>query len=194
MELPKAAAKYMQERRGIVEVQAYAARNGQIWRETGTGDVGIDGQLEFVSDGYATGRTVAVQVKCGSSFFTRPSANGWKYYPEQKHKNYWEAFPLPVILVLHDPDSGVSYWTDARQTLRTPSRTEDASINVCRTKVLGETQPIALFENAGAQEEEFKTYRETINGRWVSFIVFRSLYTRPYEYLSINLLRDGRRM
>ncbi|MGE0006735.1 MAG: DUF4365 domain-containing protein [Parvibaculaceae bacterium] len=45
---------------------------------------GIDGQLEFVTgEGFATGRTVAAQVKTGPSFFqhrgkrpTRPGAQG----------------------------------------------------------------------------------------------------------------------
>jgi hypothetical protein len=49
MELPKASTSYVQERRGIAAVQGYAAAKGQIWRETMTGDVGIDGQLEFVT-------------------------------------------------------------------------------------------------------------------------------------------------
>lgn len=34
--------------------------------ETSTGDVGIDGNLEFVNpDGFATGKAIAVQVKSG---------------------------------------------------------------------------------------------------------------------------------
>lgn len=49
--------------------------------------------------------------------------------PEEKHKRYWESFPLPVLLVLHDPDSGKSYWTDARQALRTPG-SENTSIEI----------------------------------------------------------------
>ena len=89
MELPKAGGTYMQERCGIAAVQSYVAATGQIWRETSTGDVGIDGQLEFVTpEGFATGRTVAAQVKAGPSFFQHPSAAGWKFYPEDKHRNY----------------------------------------------------------------------------------------------------------
>jgi len=58
MKLPIVGGSYIQERRGIAAVQGYAADQRLIWRETGTGDVGIDGQLEFVTqDGFATGRT-----------------------------------------------------------------------------------------------------------------------------------------
>ncbi|WP_221928138.1 DUF4365 domain-containing protein [Pseudomonas syringae] len=69
MDLPKAGTTYTQERLGIAAVQYYAARRNQIWRETGTGDVGIDGNIEFVNaEGFATGRIVAVQVKSGPSY------------------------------------------------------------------------------------------------------------------------------
>lgn len=57
MQFPKVGTTYAQERRGITTAQGYAARRRQIWRETNTGDVGIDGSLEFVSaDGQAIGR------------------------------------------------------------------------------------------------------------------------------------------
>lgn len=155
MELPKADATYAQERLGIAAIQGYAARRQQIWRETATGDVGIDGNLEFVNtDGSATGRIVAVQVKSGTSYFANPSDAGWKFYPQKMHRNYWESFPLPVLLVLHDPRSGKSYWTDARQALRTPGG-ESAYIEVPSENVLEEADAVALFENAGVQDQPF---------------------------------------
>jgi hypothetical protein len=156
MELPKVGNTYSQERLGIAAVQIYSARKKQIWRETDTGDVGIDGQLEFVnSNGFATGRTVAVQVKAGTSYFQQQTSAGWKFYPEEKHRNYWEAFPLPVLLVLHNTETGRSYWTDARQALRTPAREERAYIEISNANVLEEADPVSLFENAGVQNEPF---------------------------------------
>lgn len=155
MQLPKTGNTYAQERLGIAAVQGYAARRQQIWRETGTGDVGIDGNLEYVNaDGFATGRLVAVQVKAGPSYFAHPTAQGWKFYPEDKHRRYWEGFPLPVLLVLHDPASGTSYWSDARQTLRTP-RAEQNFIEVLSQNILESTEASALFENAGVQNQPF---------------------------------------
>lgn len=155
MQLPKTGNPYAQERLGIAAVQGYAARRQQIWRETGTGDVGIDGNLEYVNtDGFATGRLVAVQVKAGPSYFAHPTAHGWKFYPEEKHRRYWEGFPLPVLLVLHDPASGASYWSDARQTLRTP-RAEQSYIEVSSQNLLEGTDAITLFENAGVQNQSF---------------------------------------
>ncbi len=155
MKLPKAGATYTQERLGIAAVQIYAARSKQIWRETDTGDVGIDGQLEFVNaEGFATGRMVAVQVKSGPSFFKHEADTGWKFYPEDKHRYYWESFPLPVILILHNPDNEESYWVDVRQALRMPKE-QQAFVELPSENRLEATEPTTLFENAGALDIAF---------------------------------------
>ncbi len=155
MKFPKAGTNYSQERLGIAAIQSYAAQRRQIWRETGTGDVGIDGHLEFVNqDGFATSRIVAVQVKSGPSYFAHRSARGWKFYPEAKHKHYWEFFPLPVLLVLHNTDTGIGYWADVRQALRSKGA-EKAFIEVPEENRLDRTEPIALFATAGVQDQPF---------------------------------------
>lgn len=156
MELPKVGATSSRERLGIAAVQTYAARRNQIWREIDVSDVGIDGNLEFVdANGHATGRMVALQIKSGPSYFANPSKYGWKFYPKTSHRNYWEAFPLPVLLVLHNPDSNVSYWTEARQALRSPDAAGKAFIEVPQQNVLENTSVIELFETAGAQDQAF---------------------------------------
>lgn len=156
MDLPKAGNTYVEERRGIAAVQGYAADRAQIWRETDTGDVGIDGHLEFVtSDGYATGRLVAAQVKSGSSYFDHATGAGWKFSPDDKHRRYWESFPLPVLIILHDSTTGKSYWTDARQALRVPGNERASYIEVPGANVLQDTDPVALFQTAGVLEQAF---------------------------------------
>ncbi len=98
---------------------------------------------------------MAVQVKSGPSYFANPSGRGWKFYPEAKHRSYWESFPLPVLLVLHDPNSNISYWADVRQALRSPGRAEKAFIEVPELNVLEDTEAFDLFETAGAQDQPF---------------------------------------
>lgn len=155
MKFPKAGANYSQERLGIAAIQSYAAQRRQIWRETGTGDVGVDGHLEFVNrDGFATSRIVAVQVKSGPSYFNHRSARGWKFYPEDKHRHYWEFFSLPVLLMLHNPDTGFVYWADVRQALRSPCA-EKAFVEVPEENRLNITEATALFETAGVQDQPF---------------------------------------
>ncbi|MFZ4703196.1 MAG: DUF4365 domain-containing protein, partial [Candidatus Methylumidiphilus sp.] len=98
-----------QERLGVNAVAETMARLGLIWRETPMADVGIDGQIEYVDkEGFATGRIIAAQIKSGPSFFKEKDDN-WTFYPEDKHRFYWERFPLPVLIILHNPETNFSY-------------------------------------------------------------------------------------
>ncbi|EKP0305127.1 DUF4365 domain-containing protein [Aeromonas veronii] len=57
MNFPKYNQTNSQERLGVNAVAEAMAKIGQIWRETPMADVGIDGQIEYVSpEGFATGR------------------------------------------------------------------------------------------------------------------------------------------
>ncbi|MBF0098849.1 MAG: DUF4365 domain-containing protein [Magnetococcales bacterium] len=154
--LPKMSITYRQERLGITAVASAAAKMGLIWRETNTGDIGIDGQFEFVGvDGVATGQLVGVQVKAGPSYFENHNVNSWHYYPEDKHRHYWERYPLPVILILHDPDAEISYWADVRQALRRPDSDLERVLSVPKVNVLQKSSSEHLFATAGIPGEPF---------------------------------------
>ncbi len=143
-----------QERLGVNAVAEAVARLGLIWRETPSADVGIDGQIEYVTaEGAATGRMVAVQIKSGPSFLKEKDGN-WVFYPEQKHRFYWERFPLPVLVILHDPSRGISYWQDVRRILRTPGNNE-AGILVPKENVLQHVAPADLFRDFAVSGEPF---------------------------------------
>lgn len=60
-----------------------------------------------------------------------------------------------MLLVLHDPRSERSFWTDARQALRAPSGKERAYIEVPSANNLDATSAVTLFENAGIQDQLF---------------------------------------
>jgi tetratricopeptide (TPR) repeat protein len=83
---------------------------GWAVRDFTTADHGIDVTAEL--DGLTsapTARYLAVQIKCGPSYFTSKTSGGWKYR-DQRHLSYWLANLMPVILVLVDPDTGLGYW------------------------------------------------------------------------------------
>lgn len=181
---PSTPANYPQERVGVAAIQVFAAASGQIWRETATGDVGIDGQLEHVdTTGAATGRTVALQIKCGPSYFANATARGWKFYPDPKHLLYWERYPLPVLLVLHDPTANQSYWVDVRKILRTPGSENSTYIEVPKENVLQSSAPDQLFMHAGVQQEVFI---EKLDAVLEALIQFRpSSSSLPISYFDL---------
>jgi hypothetical protein len=146
--LPKVTNNYFTERSGVIAVEKIVNGMRCIWRETPNADVGIDGQIEYVdSAGNATGRLVAVQVKSGKSYIPE-DGDLIQIYPEEKHRQYWENFPLPVLLVVYDPETDTAYWQDARRILRSERKT--AHIEVPRDQVLELAQRERLFESCGA--------------------------------------------
>ena len=115
---PRVPDNAFTERAGVIAVDLAAVEARCVWRETSTRDVGIDGQIEHVSsEGVATGRIVAVQVKSGESYFADATATHVPYSPSEAHRVYWESHPIPVILALHHPGENKTFWMDARAQL-----------------------------------------------------------------------------
>ncbi len=156
MSLPKVPATQYQERLGINIVAETLARMNLVWRETQSIDVGIDGQIEFVNKAFeATGQIVAVQVKCGPSYFREGDRNSWKYYPSDAHRGYWERFPIPVLLFLCDPETRRVFWVDARQALRSPLNEGRKAILIPKASTLNEKARGSLFANLGEIDDTF---------------------------------------
>ncbi|HWQ93506.1 MAG TPA: DUF4365 domain-containing protein [Clostridia bacterium] len=153
MLLPNAPANLGQERQGIAAVARSMAEWGLIWRETEASDVGIDGQIEYVNAlGNATGCLVAVQAKSGKSYL-KDGGDHWIFYPKEKHRFYWERFPIPVLVLIYDGSTGITYWVDARQALRSPEGSQSAFIAVPKGNQLHSTSPATLFEAYGVSQE-----------------------------------------
>ncbi|HDS9605235.1 TPA: DUF4365 domain-containing protein [Enterobacter hormaechei subsp. steigerwaltii] len=163
MNFPKYHQTNSQERLGVNAVAEAIAKIGQIWRETPMADVGIDGQIEYVSpEGFATGRMIAVQIKSGPSFF-KESKGDWVFYPEEKHRFYWERFPLPVLIIIHNPETNLSYWQDARQVLRVAKSTDAKGIIIPKSNVLQSTGPQTLFKGFAVIDQDFMLVEEVLD-------------------------------
>jgi len=75
-------------------------------------DFGIDGYIDIVNDDkYITGKSIAVQIKTGKSYFKKKTSNGWEYKGEIKHLNYYLNLNLPVLIILIDEESKDVYWS-----------------------------------------------------------------------------------
>lgn len=73
-------------------------------------DFGIDGYIELIKDEYVTGKMVAVQIKHGDSYFRSKTNNGYKYYGENKHINYYINNMTDVYLVIISDDFKSIHW------------------------------------------------------------------------------------
>jgi hypothetical protein len=159
---PNVEDTFQPGRAGVNAIAQFATIMGMIWRENIIKDLGIDGQIEYVTPrGHATGRLVAVQVKSGASYFALDHGDCWRFYPEKKHLLYWERFPIPVILALHDPSTGQLAWIDVRQDLRRPNHAHEG-VDVPKTSNLMTDAREDIFETAGVSSEEFEDDLEKV--------------------------------
>ncbi|MEO1353743.1 MAG: DUF4365 domain-containing protein [Cyanobacteria bacterium J06635_15] len=110
----------LQEDRGLIEVHKACIEMQAIWRPTPCHDLGVDGQIEFleIADNViSTGKIIAIQVKSGPSYFKEQTKTHVKYYPSKKHRRYWQALNLPIILVLHNPDTNQTIYAEVKAQL-----------------------------------------------------------------------------
>jgi Domain of unknown function (DUF4365) len=125
------------ERQGVTEVERIVLKEmSWIFREQVVSDFGIDAQIEVVDHGrHPTGQLIAVQIKTGSSYF-RIVGDTIPIYVDDDHLKYWDQHALPVILVLHDPDTmqTVWQWADLRSARKTERRW---AIDVPKKKIFG---------------------------------------------------------
>lgn len=84
---------------------------GWAFREQPVNDVGIDAHAEArTKDGKLSGRLVALQIKAGPSYFGEEVSGGYVYRGDAEHLAYWSRHSLPVIVVLHHPETNVTLW------------------------------------------------------------------------------------
>ena len=82
-----------------------------IFRPQPFADVGIDAIIEEVKNDEPTGKLIALQIKAGASYFKNQDENNIYFRVEQKHYDYWSEFCLPVIVIFHNPETGLTYWS-----------------------------------------------------------------------------------
>ncbi|MEN6328016.1 MAG: DUF4365 domain-containing protein [Syntrophomonas sp.] len=84
---------------------------GMIFRRIEKSDVGIDAEVEIIDDcRRSTGRLLAFQIKCGSSYFQEEKNDAYIIRVPISTFNYWESFSLPVIFLLCDPAIKKVFW------------------------------------------------------------------------------------
>jgi hypothetical protein len=105
------------ERKGINAVEGiFLNEFGWFFREQPVSDYGIDALVEVIENKEPTGKLIALQIKTGASYF-RPKANGFVFYGELRHLEYWTRHSLPVFLILHDPFRNLTLWQRVERRL-----------------------------------------------------------------------------
>lgn len=73
-------------------------------------DFGIDAYIDIITNGYITGKSIAIQIKSGESYLKELDNNYWKFNGDLKHLNYYLNQDFPVLIVLIDLKNEIAYW------------------------------------------------------------------------------------
>jgi hypothetical protein len=74
-------------------------------------DFGIDGYMDIITDsGQITGKSIAFQLKSGSSYFTDQNEIGIIFKGERKHLNYYLNLEIPILIIILDINSRIAFW------------------------------------------------------------------------------------
>ncbi len=111
----KLQSAFTAERVGVSAVGLEFSKWGWAFREQPIADFGIDAHVEPFSGGRPSGRLIALQIKSGPTYFAEPAEGGWVFRGSDTHLLYWFRHSLPVVLLLHDPQAGITYWAHVTQ-------------------------------------------------------------------------------
>lgn len=85
-------------------------------------DFGIDAYFDIITEKNSiTGKSIAIQIKSGDSYFREPNEFGWTFRGEMKHLNYYLNHEIPVVIIIVNTQNKTCYWSlcDPYKTIRT---------------------------------------------------------------------------
>ncbi|WP_425989907.1 DUF4365 domain-containing protein [Afipia sp. DC4300-2b1] len=127
------------DRDGVNAVEGIFIRELKwIFREQTISDWGIDAHVEVTDRDGPLGRLLALQIKSGKSFF-RKRGDNFVFYGEGRHLRYWRNHSLPVAIILHDPETGLTLWQRVEESLIKYSKKDRWSIEIPSDQILNAT-------------------------------------------------------
>lgn len=125
-------------------------------------DFGIDGYIDIIGDeNSVTGKSIAVQVKTGESFFKTQTQSGWTFYGDNKHLNYYTNLDIPLLIFIVNLEDKKVYWEEF--DIHKTSNTENGwTLLIPNRNVLKESTKKNLLQIAG----DIIDYMPQIEHQW----------------------------
>lgn len=116
------------ENEGLLYIKQVVNAHGSIFREIHQEeDIGVDGVIEFVKDGEASGLLLAIQVKSGDSYLA-DDRDRFIIPVDETHIEYWQRFMLPVVLICYSPSRKLAAWQAIKEYIQYQSQRGKVSI------------------------------------------------------------------
>lgn len=156
-------------RLAVKAVEEVALLGEWFFREQPISDQGIDAHIEKFElvkgkkgdDEVGTGRLIALQIKGGSSYFSRASPNGWWFPFKTRKAKLWLGHALPVLVVLVDLDSREMYWQriSAATVIKTGT---DYKVEVPRSQSVASAGPEWLEIASGLEQHAISRFEYSL--------------------------------
>ena len=198
MNLPKFPQTSTTERIGVMRVATILTEMGFIFRETSNSDTGIDGYIEEVNNNQeATGRLLATQIKSGASYLQEHDEY-FVFHADESHIKYWKLYPIPVILCVHNPDTGKTYY----QAIHPHGHEVSTKIMIPQKQVLSYENREDLFASIAGFSSAYHTTEElytimnakrisTCKNSYVSFLVASAInLCNSLSYFILSLIHN----
>jgi hypothetical protein len=148
---------------GVNAIEGIFLSMNWLFRRQLESDFGIDAHVEVVADGRPTGQLRGLQIKAGASYF-RKQGNGFVYYGEQRHLDYWDRHSLPILLVLHNPEDGMTLWQRIERHMVTEGNNGNWSIAVPGWQTLTGRSADAILQRVPRSDpESFRRHRMALD-------------------------------
>lgn len=168
------------ERVGVNAVEKIFLEFKWTFRAQPFSDYGIDAQVEVWEGGEFTGKTMALQIKSGASYFQRKKGADYIFASDLKHLEYWVRQPIPVFVILHNPANGLTLWQkiDKRLTVETAT---GFTIVVPSTNILDERSKVFLSEGMASDPESVRRFNLAFD-----FPMMQRLIDKEEVYFEVN--------
>lgn len=101
------------ERIGVYHIGKIAEKNGWMFREQVSNDIGIDAHIEFIDSSNRPKQLLALQIKSGASWFKETNDKRVIFRDINKRQyDYWTMNSLPCLIVLYNPDNDLCIWQE----------------------------------------------------------------------------------
>jgi Domain of unknown function (DUF4365) len=191
--MPKEAEKVpnpLTERVGVNAVEAITNNVfGWFFREQPIGDYGVDAHIEEMVNGRPTGKLIALQIKTGKSYF-RPQGDDFVFYGAKRHLEYWTHHRLPVYVIIHDPENGLTLWQKFERRLVKESA-KRWSITIPSSNILNAEAKRYFEMEIAADPESIRRFNLAVGYGDMKLFSGREVYFQVNEWVNKSLnMRD----
>lgn len=149
------------ERKGVIETQRIIVNQlGWVFREQPPPDFGIDAIMEQTNEnGNPNGKLMGLQIKSRKWDF-KVISKKLTFLISNIHYNYWTNHDIPIIFIVHFPDTQKTYWQHINE--ETIQRTKNQwKIEIPIKQIFSEKSKVKLnhiLTNYSLQKSSFDLY------------------------------------